>query len=97
MVEMFASGISGGSFSYETKGDRESGALSSSTGQILIVVDPGLGDNADYASRFGELLHILREAGQDRLPADRRYLCRERAEAEGIPVTPEIRSLLGET
>jgi delta1-piperideine-2-carboxylate reductase len=96
MVELLASALTGGAFSLEACADKPSGAHSSRTGQFLLVIDPNRGASGDFALRVAKFMQMLREAGIDRLPADHRYKCRAEAEANGIPVTPAIRELLGE-
>lgn len=62
-------------------------------GQLLIVIDPARGGNEAYAHRVAGFVEMMREGGMERLPGDRRYETRARAEREGIPVTDLMREL----
>ncbi|MGD9508554.1 MAG: Ldh family oxidoreductase [Geminicoccaceae bacterium] len=93
MVEVLASGLTGGHFSHEVDLAAYPGSLTPRTGQLLIVVDPARGGNDGFAERVAGLLTLLRESGLDRLPSDRRYRYRDAAMARGIPVTDTIRAL----
>ena len=94
MVELLASALTGGEFSFEAVVGKPSGAYSSRTGQFLLVVDPDRGGTGGFADRAAALVRALRDAGAERLPADHRYARRAEAERDGIPVTPAIRELL---
>lgn len=93
MVEVLASGLTGGPFSHEVNFDAYPGNQTPQTGQLLVVVDPADGGNTVFADRIAGLLSLLRECGVDRLPSDRRYHHRDAATARGIPVTDAIRAL----
>lgn len=94
MVELLASALTGGDFSVEAAPGKPEGAASTQTGQFLLLIDPNRGGSADFAARAAQLIGVLRDAGIERIPADRRYRTRDEAEARGIPVTPAIRALL---
>lgn len=94
MVELLASALTGGDFSFEAQRDKPGGAHSTRTGQFLLVIDPDRGASTPFAGRASRLVQALRDAGMDRMPADHRYRTRAEAETLGIPVTPAIRELL---
>lgn len=84
MVEVLAAALTGGQFSAEVDFSTHPGAETPCTGQMIIVIDPSCGSAAPFAARVAALVAMLREAGQERLPSDRRYAHRERAMASGI-------------
>lgn len=93
MVEVLASGLTGGAFSFEASNEGSPEARTSRTGQLLVVVDPARGGNDAFAGRVAGLTAMLREAGMTRLPGDQRYRHRAESEAKGIPVSPAIAAL----
>lgn len=86
MIEILASALTGGAFSAEVDFSRHPGAETPRTGQLLLVVDPQRGGNDLFAHRVRQLLDSVREAGQERLPGDRRY-ARRKLSDEGIPIS----------
>lgn len=87
MVEILASALTGGQFSSEVDFSGHPGAETPRTGQLIIVIDPARGNNAAFTGRVRKLIDSVRDAGQTRLPSDRRYRTRERSEREGIPLS----------
>jgi delta1-piperideine-2-carboxylate reductase len=87
MIEILASALTGGQFSAEVDFSQHPGAETPKTGQLLLVVDPERGSNIAFARRVRQLLDTVREAGQDRLPGDRRYVRRSISETQGIPIS----------
>ena len=94
MVELLASALTGGDTSLEAAPQKPGGAVTTRTGQFVLVIDPDRGSQSGFASRAQSLVDSLRDAGLDRLPGDRRHRARADAEANGIPVTDGIRELL---
>lgn len=97
MIEILASGLTGGAFSYRTDlvfPAHHEGETTTRAGQLLILIDPQRGSEGNFAGQVAELIAKLRDSGVERLPSDQRYRQRATAEAEGIPVTPAIRRLL---
>ncbi|WP_342635272.1 Ldh family oxidoreductase [Rhizobium chutanense] len=84
MVEVLASALTGGQFSSEVDFSNHPGAETPKTGQIVIVIDPIRGGNKLFAERVAKLMGSVRDAGQPRLPSDRRYRTREASERDGI-------------
>ncbi|GAA4478770.1 Ldh family oxidoreductase [Microbacterium panaciterrae] len=96
MVELLASGLTGGSFSYRNDlvfAQHAADGSTAKTGQLLILIDPDRGASG-YAERVAEFVGALRNAGMERLPADQRYRVRAEAELGGVPITPAIRELM---
>jgi delta1-piperideine-2-carboxylate reductase len=87
MIEILASALTGGQFSAEVDFSRHAGAETPKTGQLLILLDPQRGGNTAFADRVRQLLDLVREAGQQRLPGDRRYAQRHLAASRGIPIS----------
>lgn len=98
MVEVLCAALGGGKFSFEVDLASRPGASTPHTGQTLLLIDPaaGRGDLPDFAGRVEALLDALGEAGQERLPGDRRLAARADAEANGVPVSAETEAVLRE-
>ncbi|WP_085026397.1 Ldh family oxidoreductase [Ensifer aridi] len=86
MVEVLASALTGGQFSSEVDFSGHPGAETPKTGQLVIVLDPARGGNSGFAVRVASLLELIRQAGQQRLPSDRRYRTRELSVRDGVPI-----------
>lgn len=86
MVELLAGGLAGGQFSFEVDRSDYPTAQTVRTGQSLILIDPKRVYGDDYEARVEALAEGLRDAGQERLPGDRRYMNRREAERLGIPI-----------
>lgn len=101
MIEVMAAALTGGKFSFEVDWSAHPGARTPHTGQFLMLIDPSRGATRDFAARVETLLSRLGETGVTRLPGDRRYANRRRAEREGIPIWPDdldrLRKLAGTT
>ncbi len=89
MVELLAGALTGGQLSFENDFGDHVGAQTPRAGQLLLVMDPARGGNAGYAERVSQLCSRLIDAGQDRLPGQRRYATRLNAERFGIPILEE--------
>jgi delta1-piperideine-2-carboxylate reductase len=104
MVEILCAALVGGKFSAEVDLAQHPGAATPHTGQSLILIDPGAGRGPDagraalpdFATRVAFLLRLVNEAGQDRLPGDRRHAARARSLAEGIAIPPKMLALMEE-
>ena len=86
MVELLAAGLAGGQFSFEVDRKDYPAAQTVRTGQTLILVDPAKVYGEGYEARVETLAAGLRDAGQERLPGDRRYANRREAGKSGIPI-----------
>lgn len=87
MVELLAAALTGGNFSFGFSWEDHPGAQTPRTGQLLIVIDPARGAGADFALRAEELVGAMRDAGQPRMPGDRRYRQRRESLELGVAVS----------
>jgi delta1-piperideine-2-carboxylate reductase len=87
MVEILSAALTGGYFSGEFDWSGHKGAQTPFTGQFFVVIDPERGGNNVFAHRVSEICDLVLEAGQDRLPGDRRHLTRAKAALDGIPLS----------
>ena len=87
MVELLCAALNGGSFSFEVDHSGHPGAQTPRTGETLIVIDPTKTTHCDFVARSETLFARLAQAGQERLPADRRYADRRKSEEYGIEVS----------
>ena len=99
MVELLAAGLTGGHFSWEFDWAGHPGAKTPWTGQLIIVINPGLGAGGPFAERSRVLVEQMQAAGLTRMPGERRYREREVAEREGVAMTKQelqgLKALLG--
>ena len=96
MVEVLCAALGGGNFSAEVDLAGSPGAVTPHTGQTFILIDPNAGRDglAPFLGRIETLLGYVRDAGQERLPGDRRYATRVLSLREGIALRPESLELL---
>jgi delta1-piperideine-2-carboxylate reductase len=88
MIEVMAAAITGGKFSFEVDSSDYPGAQTPHTGQLLILIDPARsGPLAAFTARIERLVEVLREAGMQRMPGEKRYAARALAAKEGIALT----------
>lgn len=87
MVEILSAALTGGYFSGEFDWSGHKGAQTPFTGQFFVVIDPARGGNDVFAERVAGICDLVLDAGQDRLPGDRRHVIRARAQADGIPLS----------
>lgn len=96
MMEIMGAGLAGGNYSFEIDWSGHPGAATPNGGQTYIVIDPGRGNTRDFGARMETLIAAIHEAGQERLPGDRRYANRREAERRGIPIGgAELERLMG--
>jgi delta1-piperideine-2-carboxylate reductase len=99
MMEVMAAALAGGNFSFEVDLSQHPGAATPRTAQTIILIDPGRGATTDFGARVETLIAAIHEAGQDRLPGDRRYANRRTAARDGIAIEPQelekLRQLAG--
>lgn len=86
MVELLAAALTGGNFSFGFTWANHPGAQTPRTGQLFIVIDPSRGPGSDFAQRAEELVGAMHDAGQPRMPGDRRYRQRKEAESQGVAI-----------
>lgn len=100
MIEVLAAALTGGKYSREVDWSAHPGAETPCTGQLFIVIDPERGGTGAFADRVAGLIGDVKEAGQDRMPGERRYARRARTLRDGIPLAParlaELRALAGD-
>lgn len=96
MVELLAAALTGGNYSFDFSWAEHPGAQTPRTGQLLIVIDPAKGAGADFAQRAEALVHAMHEAGQQRLPGDRRYDRRRESLALGVALSEADLAMLKE-
>ena len=74
MVELLCAALVGADFSFEVDWSANPGARTARTGETIIVIDPSAGAAglASFAARAGMLIQALIDAGQGRIPGDRR-------------------------
>jgi delta1-piperideine-2-carboxylate reductase len=89
MVEILGAALTGGYFSSEFDWSTHEGAQTPYTGQMFIVIDPERGGNAVFQHRVAEICDLALDAGQERLPGDRRHVTRALAAKDGIPLDAE--------
>ncbi len=101
MVELLAAALTGGNFSFDFSWAGHPGAQTPRTGQLLIIIDPARSSGAGFAARAEGLVQALHDAGQERLPGDRRYRQRRDSESFGVelPVAElaTLRALAGDS
>ena len=86
MVELLAGALTGGQLSFENDFGHCVGAQTPKAGQLLIVIDPDRGSSTCFSQRAAILCKQLIDAGQERLPGERRYKNRNAAQTLGIPL-----------
>jgi delta1-piperideine-2-carboxylate reductase len=86
MMEVLGAALAGSDFSFEIDWSDYPGAATPHGGQTYILIDPGKGAPQAFTARIETLIAEMHDAGQTRLPGDRRYANRRRAELEGIPL-----------
>jgi delta1-piperideine-2-carboxylate reductase len=97
MIEIMGAALAGSDYSFEIDWSQHPGAATPHGGQTYILIDPNRGAVNSFADRVEVLFDAIHDAGQPRLPADRRYANRRDSLANGIPldeaVLDEIRRL----
>jgi delta1-piperideine-2-carboxylate reductase len=89
MVEVLVAAFGGGRFGFEDRSASVPGAVTSNTGQFLLLLDPRTKDN-DFFERIEHLLTEMTARGSKRFPADRRYAARREAVQVGIRVPSNL-------
>ena len=97
MMEIMGAALAGSDYSFEIDWSKHPGAATPHGGQTYILIDPNRGAVNSFADRVEVLFDAIHDAGQSRLPSDRRYANRRENTANGIPledvVLDEIRRL----
>jgi len=99
MMEIMGAALAGSDYSFEIDWSAHPGAATPHGGQTYILIDPRRGAVNSFADRLEVLIDEIHDAGQARLPGDRRYANRRDSLANGIPISEaslaEIRVLAG--
>jgi delta1-piperideine-2-carboxylate reductase len=94
MVEILSAAVTGGRFGYDDRVAAFPGGKTSHAGQFVMVLDPTQTAGTGFFDRVEEFLARLKASGVKRLPGQRRYERRKRAEAEGIPISSEHHEIM---
>ncbi len=89
MMEIMGAALAGSDYSFEIDWSKHPGAATPHGGQTYILIDPQRGAVNSFADRIEVLIEAIHEAGQTRLPSDRRYANRRESMANGIPIEDE--------
>ena len=89
MMEIMGAALAGSDFSFEIDWSGYPGAATPHGGQTYILIDPGRGASHSFTARIETLVAELHDAGQSRLPGDRRYANRRDNLTHGIPIEAE--------
>lgn len=90
MMEIMGAALAGSDYSFEIDWSAYPGAATPHGGQTYILIDPARGAVNSFAARLEVLIDEIHDAGQSRLPADRRYANRREATANGIPIAEDV-------
>ncbi|MEQ1771305.1 MAG: Ldh family oxidoreductase [Devosia sp.] len=86
MMEIMGAALAGSDYSFEIDWSKHPGAATPHGGQTYILIDSNRGAVNSFADRLQVLIDAIHDAGQARLPADRRYANRRESMANGIPI-----------
>ena len=90
MMEIMGAALAGSDYSFEIDWSKHPGAATPHGGQTYIVIDPDRGAVNSFADRIEVLIEAIHEAGQTRLPSDRRYANRRESMANGIGLEEDV-------
>lgn len=90
MIEIMGAALAGGDYSYEIDWSAHPGAATPHGGQTYILIDPARGATTSFTQRLEHLIAEIHDAGQSRLPGDRRYATRRDSTANGIPIDEAV-------
>ena len=86
MVEVLAGALSASCFGFESSSYFTAEGPPPRAGQLLLALAPGPFSEGRFGSRLEDLLAALEEQPGARLPGQRRYALRERAERDGVTI-----------
>jgi len=86
MVEILAAALSASCFGFESSSYFTAEGPPPRAGQFLLAIDPGPFSEHRFGSRLEDLLAAIEEQSGTRLPGQRRFALRERAEREGVTI-----------
>jgi (2R)-3-sulfolactate dehydrogenase (NADP+) len=90
MVELLAAGLTGAQFAAEASSFLDDKGDPPGTGQLLITIDPSGIAGPGALTRFADLAAMMTDQHGTRLPGARRRATRQRAAAEGLPVSNQL-------
>lgn len=90
MMEIMGAALAGSSYSFEIDWSQHPGAATPPGGQTYILIDPNRGAVNAFADRVEVLFDAIHDAGQSRLPSDRRYANRRELLANGIALERSV-------
>lgn len=86
MVEILAGALSASCFGFESSSYFTAQGPPPRAGQFLLALDPGPFSQGRFGARLEDLLAAIEEQPGTRLPGQRRFALRERAEREGVTI-----------
>ncbi|MEI9402492.1 Ldh family oxidoreductase [Mesorhizobium argentiipisi] len=88
MIDILAGALTGSNFSHQVDCSAHPRAESAHTGQTIILIDPtkGNGSLRMFTQRIEDLVAAMADAGQTRLPGERRLAARKLAAERGIAI-----------
>ena len=86
MVEVLAGALSASCFGFESSSHYEAEGSPPRAGQFLLALDPGPFSEGRFGARLEDLLAAIEEQPGTRLPGQRRFALRERAERDGVTI-----------
>ena len=86
MVEILAAALSASCFGFESSSYFTAEGPPPRAGQFLLALDPGPFSEGRFGSRLEDLLAAIEAQPGTRLPGQRRFALRERAEREGVTI-----------
>ena len=86
MVEILAAALSASCFGFESSSYFTAEGPPPRAGQFLLAIDPGPFSEHRFGNRLEDLLAAIEEQPGTRLPGQRRFALRERAEREGVTI-----------
>jgi len=89
MIEILCAGLSDSNFGFEAGSFFTGDGAAPKVAQLFLVIDP-----SHFASGFSErverILKLIEEQPGTRIPGQRRYALRQKAEAEGVNINEEL-------
>ena len=86
MVEILAAALSASCFGFESSSYFTAEGPPPRAGQFLLAINPGPFSESRFAARLEDLLAAIEEQPGTRLPGQRRFALREKAERDGIVI-----------
>lgn len=90
MVEILAAALLGANFGFEASSLLDAEGDPPGIGQTFIFLSPGHFGATNFAARLETLIGAIERQPGTRLPGQRRFALRARAEAEGIDIPPGL-------